>query len=118
MFDAKATLILNLIRSGVPTPEERLEKMFEFYFKDALEAVKLSLGASGAIFASLFFAYYKGELNTDWYVLVPAIVLGFVPGIYGLVTYYELQEIQNEYGLILRLLSRVSSLSDAITRRP
>lgn len=62
--------LIDLVASGVPNPESRLEKVYEWAHTRRLELVKWILASAAALFAPVVVAFAKGELSANrWLAL-------------------------------------------------
>lgn len=69
--------LIDLVASGVPNPELRLEKTYEWSHARRLELVKWILAAAVALFAPLAVGYFREEFGKT---ISPAWALGAMGG--------------------------------------
>jgi hypothetical protein len=110
--------LIDLVASGVPNPEARLEKVFEWAHARRLELVKWILAAAVALFAPVVVALLRGELGTGvsrWWII--STLFGSVAvGVAGGLMLFRTRRAYKTYLAAQALLSEVNKISSFLER--
>lgn len=104
--------LMNLASSDVPEAEERLEKMYEWYFDKQMAVAKLYLGAAGSILAAIVVGVLQDKIDTSLWSLGGLIVLAAITASYGLLLFSRLRRIHGAFIDSLVLYRTFAEVSD------
>lgn len=104
--------ILVLVDAHPRKAEERLEKMYEWYYDRSLNIAKMALGGAGSLLLALLLGFLKNEFqNAPFYQATISAGVAVLAAAYGFWRLYALRKIQTEFVNALRMLERAQELA-------
>jgi hypothetical protein len=110
--------LIDLVASGVASPEQRLDAVFEWAHARNLELAKWLLAVAGALFVPVLISYFKGELSqpgASWFVL-SAIFGSVLLSVLGLLALIRSHRSYQTYVATQSLLGQLQRIAPFLQR--
>lgn len=110
MKDITLKELIDIAVSEVPTPDDRIEKMFEWHFERELTITKWLLGAAASIFVAMLISYYKKEFDVELWQIILGILFVLFSFSYGIYRLYRLRNIHKQFVAALTLMKELLNI--------
>ena len=101
----RASVILDLLRSGEPDCETRIEQVIALRYDHASETVRLFIGVALTILTSLLIAYFSKQLGSEYFLQVVASAVGaLIIAAVGLFLFFDLRRVTDESVRAMKLV--------------
>lgn len=110
MKDISISELITLIAADLDDPEERVEKMFDWYIDRSKVTVQWILGGAASLFLAVLVAFSRNELSLPWWQtgLVALFALG--TGSYGLLRLRALGGAAQQYVAAIAICARLKQI--------
>jgi hypothetical protein len=106
--------LLDLVASGAPDAENRIEAIFSWEFDRSMSAARFLLGFAGSLFIALLVSTLQGQLGF-WRGL-SGFLLTTLPGIYGAIRLRRTRDHGSKYLAALRLHAQLRGMAPFLRR--
>ena len=116
MNDLTIRDLIDLVVADVTDSEERIQKMFEWYFERQKTTSQWLLGLAATLTASMLFGLFRNELLLEFWqitLLITGIVVVFI---WGLSVVRKLSRIQSQFVATLKLYSELTEIRPFLQR--
>ncbi len=108
--------IIDLVVGEVPDAESKIQKMFEWYLEREKLIITWMLGAAASLFISVLIAFFKKEIELEWWQTSLIIIFSLGTAFYGVIRVYHIRSMNAQFVSALKLLSNFKKISQFLIR--
>lgn len=102
--------LVRLAEAGTEDAGHVIETIYTWYRDRTMSIVKATLGAGASLLITLLISFFKAELETEWWTLVPVGTGALSAIAYGLWRFNTLQTVNREYFAAIEIFNLVKPL--------
>jgi phosphatidylglycerophosphate synthase len=108
--------IIDLVVGEIPDAESKIQKMFEWYLEREKLIITWILGVAASLFVSVLVAFFKKEINLEWWLTILIIICSLGTALYGVIRVYRLRSMNAQFVSALKLFSNFNKISQFLLR--
>lgn len=116
MKDISIRDLLDLVTADVPDAESSIQQMFDWHFQRNMMIAKWIMGAVASLLIATLLAYFKAEIEFNWWQAAFAIALLISASTYGFYRIYHIRSMHRQFVSALKIYNELKKIGPFISR--